>query len=288
MYSDFTKGKLLSDHSTFGIGGAARYFIEVKEIAHLQKVLHFCSSEKLPFFVLGKGSNCLFSDDGFDGLVILNKIDFCERGENHEMYVGAGFSFSLLGMQTARSGLSGLEFAAGIPASVGGAIFMNAGAQGSETQSVLSEVEFVDEKGELYRFKKEELHFSYRSSPFQKMKGAIAAARFQLSQETGARKKQLELLEYRIRTQPYQDKTAGCVFRNPEGASAGLLIDNCGLKGVHCGLAKVSEMHANFLVNTGKCSAKDMLALIRLVQTKVKEQHGYDLEPEIRIIECQK
>ncbi len=288
MYSNFTKSKLLSEHSTFGIGGAARYFIEVKEISELQKVLHFCFSEKLPFFVLGKGSNCLFSDDGFDGLVILNKIDFCHEIENHGIYVGAGFSFSLLGMQTARRGLSGLEFAAGIPATVGGAIFMNAGAQGSDTQSVLSEVEFVDEKGELHLLKKEELEFSYRFSAFQKMKGAIASARFCLSPQEGARKKQLELLDYRIRTQPYHEKTAGCVFRNPVGASAGLLIDNSGLKGVHCGLAKVSEMHANFLVNTGTCTSKDMLELIQLVQKKVKEQHGYDLEPEIRVIECQR
>ena len=284
MYSKFIQEKKLSEISTFGIGGAARYFIEVKDIPSLQEVLRFCFQEKLPYLTVGKGSNCLFSDSGFDGLVILNKIDFFKEIELLHLYVGAGFSFSLLGTQTAKKGLSGLEFAAGIPATVGGAVFMNAGAQGADTQSVLLEVEYVDEEGKLHLLKKNELEFTYRFSSFQKMKGVIASVHFCLSTNQDARAKQLELLDYRICTQPYHEKSAGCVFRNPVGASAGGLIDKCGLKGVSVGGAKVSEMHANFLVNSGNATSADMKALIELVKARVKEQHGFDLETEIRLM----
>jgi UDP-N-acetylmuramate dehydrogenase len=284
LYSKFIQDKKLSEISTFGIGGIARYFIEVKDIPSLQEILRFCFQEKLPYLTVGKGSNCLFSDAGFDGLVILNKIDFCKEIEPLHIYVGAGFSFSLLGMQTAKKGWSGLEFAAGIPATVGGAVFMNAGAQGADTQSALLEVEYVDEEGKLHLLKKSELEFAYRFSSFQKMKGVIASAHFCLTPNQDARAKQLELLDYRICTQPYHEKSAGCVFRNPVGASAGGLIDKCGLKGVSVGGAKVSEMHANFLVNSGNATAADMKALIELVKARVKEQHGFDLETEIRLV----
>ena len=284
MYDLFIQGKLLSEHSTLGIGGPARYFVEVKDIGFMQEVMRFCYSEKLPFFVLGKGSNSLFSDNGFNGLVILNKIDFCKEITPSHFYVGAGYSFSLLGTQTAKKGFSGLEFAAGIPASVGGALFMNAGAQGAETKDTLIAVEYIDEQGELKRFHKEELAFSYRFSSFQKMKGAIVAAYFRLQPSSEARTKQLMLLDYRMSTQPYHEKSAGCIFANPAQSSAGALIDKCGLKGVSVGGAKVSTMHANFLVNAGTATASDMEALIALVRSRVKESCGIELEQEIRIV----
>jgi UDP-N-acetylmuramate dehydrogenase len=284
MYSHFVTDKKLSEITTLGIGGPARYFVEVKEIAFMQELLRFCKAEKLKFHILGKGSNTLFLDAGFNGLVILNKIDFCKESSKGYFEVGAGFSFSLLGMQTAKKGYTGLEFAAGIPAAVGGAVYMNAGAQGTETKNSLVMVEFVDEDGNLHALKKEELIFSYRYSSFQKMKGAIVAAHFQLEPSVEARKKQLELLEYRIRTQPYHEKSAGCIFRNPEGLSCGALIDKCGLKGTVVGGAKVSEVHANFLVNSNSATAQDFLALMDLVKGKIKEFHGIDLDHEIRII----
>ena len=285
MYERFCKEKKLSELSTFGIGGIARYFIEVKDVQTIQAVLQFCTNERLPFLVVGKGSNCLFSDTGFDGLVIANKIDFIEEEPDLQIYVGAGTSFSLLGTQTAKKGLSGLEFAAGIPASVGGAIYMNAGAQGQDTQTSLVEVEFVDEQGVLHRLNKSQMQFGYRSSPFQKMKGVIVAARFQLQSKPEARKEQLDLLQYRIHTQPYHEKSAGCVFRNPQGHSAGSLIDKAGLKGVKIGGASVSEMHANFLINKEGATSQDVKRLIALVQHTVKEKYGVELETEIRIWE---
>ena len=284
MYEKFIQGKRLAELSTFGIGGPARYFIEIHDQVEAERVIQFCHEKQLPYFVLGKGSNCLFSDQGFEGLVILNKIDFCHQEEDSVFYVGAGYSFSLLGIQTARKGFSGLEFAAGIPATVGGAIYMNAGAQGCETQTPLISVEFINEQGTCIELKKEELEFRYRFSSFQNRKGIIVGARFLLSHSDEAKSRQRQLLDYRIQTQPYHEKSAGCVFRNPVGASAGALIDQSGLKGMRIGDAKVSEMHANFLVNASTASSIDMRALIEHVRHTVKERTGFDLEHEIRFI----
>lgn len=278
------KDKLLSDLCTFGVGGPARYFAEVNTIEKMQEILVSCQDHRLSYLILGKGSNCLFDDKGFDGVVILNKINFYEEHHPGIFHVGAGYSFSLLGAQTARKGWSGLEFASGIPGSIGGAVFMNAGANGRETCESLTCVDFVDANGGLRTLKKEELHFAYRSSSFHQMKGAIVGATFTLNQVEGARKKQLEIIAYRQSTQPYGEKTAGCMFRNPNCGHAGALIEKSGLKGAHIGSAKVSEKHANFIVNSGNASCDDILQLVNLVKEQVKEKTGEDLESEVRYI----
>jgi len=285
MYGRFVRGKALRELSTIEIGGPARYFVDVKDIASMQEILRFCYRESMPYLVVGKGSNCLFADSGFEGLVIRNKIEFCHEVAPFRMYVGAGFSFSLLGTQTAKRGASGLEFAAGIPGSVGGAVYMNAAAQGYETQNALESVDYITEEGELVHFPREELSFSYRTSSFQNMMGAIVAATFALVPSEEASHLQKELLDYRLKTQPYSEKSAGCVFRNPRGASAGALIDACGLKGTRIGGAEVSLMHANFLVNIGGATSQDMLDLIDLVQKRVAEKTGYQLEQEVCVID---
>jgi len=195
----------LKEFSTFGIGGPIRLFTEVKSIAQMQEVFEWACRENIPFFVLGKGSNCLFDDRGFDGLIILNKIDFCHWNEN-EVSVGSGYSFSLLGVQSARKGFSGLEFASGIPATVGGAIFMNAGANGSETSKTLLSVQFLSFDGKIFDYPKDDLEFGYRYSSFQKRKGAILSATFVLSSSQEARGRQLAILEARLATQPYKEK----------------------------------------------------------------------------------
>jgi UDP-N-acetylmuramate dehydrogenase len=275
--------KLLKQLSTFGIGGPAKYFIEISTIEDMQGLIAFCAKERLDYLVIGKGSNCLFDDRGFDGVVILNKISFC-KFQKEQVHVGAGYSFSLLGVQTARKGLSGLEFASGIPATVGGAVYMNAGANGQETKDHLLEVSFVNERGDLEILSKNELSFSYRSSSFQKRKGAIVAATFALEPSIEARKKQLTIIEYRTKTQPYGEKSAGCVFRNPLEGSAGALIEKSGLKGQSIGGAEVSSLHANFIINKEDAKANDILSLAKRVQEKVKERLGVDLEMEIRCI----
>lgn len=275
------KGKLLSEISTFGIGGPAKWFFEAKTLEDLQLAIAETHVHDVPFIIVGKGSNTLFDDRGFDGLVILNKIAFCDQKEEI-VHVGAGYNFSLLGVQTARRGWAGLEFASGIPATVGGAIFMNAGANGKETCESLETVSFVDENGNLRLFAKNELMFSYRFSSFQKMKGAIASATFRLEKHEDARKKQLDIVDYRMRTQPYKDKSAGCVFRNPKEHSAGALIERSGLKGLKVGGAEVSVLHANFLINKDKATARDVLELARLVKEKVFAATGIELEMELR------
>jgi UDP-N-acetylmuramate dehydrogenase len=273
------KNRFLSEFSTFGIGGEIRYFVEVHTIEEMEEAFHL----PYPKLFIGKGSNCLFSDQGFNGLAIHNKIDFLDWNE-HGVTVGSGYSFSLLGVQTARKGFAGLEFASGIPATVGGAVFMNAGANGWETCDVLKSVLYFD--GERKTLERSSLEFGYRNSPFQKMKGVILAATFTLKSDPDARQTQLQIIDYRMKTQPLKEKSAGCIFRNPQGGSAGALIDRCGLKGMGVGGAKVSETHANFIVNSAQGTAADVKELIRLVQEKVFQQTGVYLEPEVRMIDA--
>jgi UDP-N-acetylmuramate dehydrogenase len=289
-FLDFQRNIPLSNHSTFRIGGTCDYFIEVREILQLMKVINFCKTEGLKFHILGKGSNSLFSDRGFRGVVIFNKIDFIEKN-NASYRVGAGYSFSLLGAQSAKNGFKGLEFASGIPASVGGAIYMNAGANGGETKDYLYSVEYLNEDMTLSLLKKSDIEFSYRYSSFQKMKGIILAATFELMPCKEARDYQLKLLNYRTQTQPYSDPSAGCVFKNPgkvfDGVclSAGSLIESAGLKGCNIGGAQVSSKHANFIINKGSATAQDVKALIEVVKQKVYLEHKIWLEDEVRFID---
>ncbi len=275
--------RTLSELSTFGIGGPIHLTCEVRSVDDLREAYAFAAREALSTLILGKGSNSLFNDAPFEGLVILNKIELLEISGS-EVSAGAGTSFSLLGAQTARRGLSGLEFASGIPATVGGAIFMNAGANGQETASTLQSVSYLFPTGELQVFQRDALLFNYRTSPFQAMNGCIVSAQFRLVPSPDARRAQLALIERRMQTQPLKDKSAGCIFRNPTPhLSAGALIDQCGLKGTAIGGARISPLHANFIVNTGNARASDVRLLIALIQERVRLATGVELEPEIRI-----
>ena len=279
------KQKLLRDFSTFGIGGPARYFAKAKTVEQMQEMLTFAHTASLRALILGKGSNILFDDRGFDGLVILNRIDYLSNSPTEGAFrVGSGYSFPRLGGFTARNGWSGLEFASGIPATVGGAIYMNAGANGKETADTLHEVGYVTEKGELKRLAKNALNFSYRSSSFQQWGGAIVEGVFHLTASINAQKDQKQLLHYRLKTQPYGEKSAGCAFRNPKEMAAGQLIEECGLKGQTQGGASISTLHANFIVNKGKAKAQDVLTLMHKVKEQIYIKKGIILEEEIRYI----
>lgn len=277
----------LKEFCTFNIGGPARYFFKAYTIEAMQRALFWCRSNEIPYLILGKGSNCLFDDEGYSGAIILNKIEFFNIPYLGTFHVGAGYSFSLLSVQTARKGWGGLEFASGIPASVGGAIYMNAGANGSETCQTLSSVDFIDEKGDLSTIPRSDLMFSYRHSPFQNLKGAIVGATFTLKPKSEARKQQIELINIRKQTQPYGTRSAGCVFLNPASGNAGQLIEQCGLKGFMIGRAQVSPVHANFLINVDTATGKEMQTLITFVQARVKEVTGIELRSEIRRIPYQ-
>lgn len=277
----------LNSLTTFGIGGPARYFFEIHTIEEMQEAMKYCCSRGLRYFILGKGSNSLFDDRGFNGAVIANRIETLEKIAPDAFQVGAGYSFSLLGTQTARQGYSGLEFASGIPGSVGGAIFMNAGANGRETCQSLLSVDFVTEEGELIHLKRDDLSFAYRTSCFQSRRGAIVRAIFKLTPSSTARQDQLKIIHYRKETQPYGEMSAGCVFRNPLSGHAGALIEKSGLKGASIGGAQVSTVHANFIINTGSATAKDVIALMNLVKQRVKETTDVSLESEVRLIAYQ-
>ena len=276
--------RFLSEFSTFGIGGPISHFVSVRTIEEMQSAFAWARERHLPTLVIGKGSNSLFSDEGFLGLAILNKIDDCAI-EGLRVTVGSGYSFSLLGSQTARRSLSGLEFASGIPATVGGAIFMNAGANKREACDALLSVTYLHEDGRSEEFLREKLLFSYRKSPFQELKGAIVRAVFRLELSLSAKATQLEIVNYRMKTQPLKEKSIGCIFKNPQkGMSAGALIEECGLKKCKIGGAEVSDIHANFIINTKNASAKDVLELIRIIQWRVKLKTGIELHPEIRVL----
>lgn len=281
------KQKPLNKLCTFGIGGPARYYVEITQVKQLQKLLPYVDSLSLPYFVLGKGSNILFDDRGFDGIVIHNKISYLESSEQGLFSVGAGHSFARLGALTARQGWSGLEFASGIPGSVGGAVFMNAGANGVETADSLTHVEFISMDGELSKIDKSTLDFSYRTSPFQQKRGVISGAHFLLTPLTSSKSIQRKILDYRLETQPYGEKSAGCIFRNPKNDSAGALIERCGLKGLSVGDAQVSTQHANFIINKGHASAVDVLKLMNLLKEKLFSSTGIHLESEVRYIPYQ-
>ena len=266
-----------------GVGGGAEYFVEVKSSSEMREALLWAKAHKIRPFILGKGSNLLFDDAGFAGLVILNQIAHFEQ-KGALFRVGAGYSFARLGIQTARLGFAGLEFACGVPGSVGGAVFMNAGAGGQETQEVLEEVEVVTFEGESKRLSRGDLPFSYRTSPFQKGGMAIVSATFRLREAEEARSEQLSYLSHRQKTQPLTDKSSGCIFRNPEGEAAGALIERCGLKGVSVGRATVSILHGNFIVNEGGATCEEVRQLIERVKGEVKKRAGVDLREEVRYI----
>lgn len=262
-----------------GVGGPAHYFSKVRTKEEMQEQISFALKEKLPFFVLGKGSNSLFDDRGFAGLVILNQIDFCER-QGNRFRVGSGFSFPRLGKLTTKLGFTGLEFAAGIPATVGGAVFMNAGAGKQEVKDTLKSVLFVDTQSHLI----EEFDFSYRNSCFQTMQGAIVEATFELEASLRAKEEEKKKMQYRLRTQPYKMKSCGCIFRNLKHEAAGRLIETCGLKGMRVGGVSVSQLHGNFIVNDQNGTASDVRLLIQKIQEKIYQETGFLLEEEIRFI----
>ena len=278
----------LANHTTMKIGGPADLFIEPTSIGNLEKVMNIILKQHLPWRVIGRGSNLLVSDQGIEGVVIkLGKgLDDVEIHET-KVRVGAGFSLVTLAVQISKKGLSGLEFASGIPGSLGGAVYMNAGAHGSDMSEVLEKVHVLFEDGTVAWLSKEEMEFSYRTSILQKKRpGIVLEAVFQL--KSGNRDeivaKMQENKNYRKDTQPYNLPCAGSIFRNPLPYYAGQLVQDAGLKGYSIGGAQISPMHGNFIVNTGNGKAEDVLALIQHIKGTIYQQFGINIETEVEII----
>ncbi|WP_139489953.1 UDP-N-acetylmuramate dehydrogenase [Brevibacillus dissolubilis] len=277
----------LAHHTTWRIGGPADLLIQPIDKEKLILAVQTIHRHKIPWSVIGRGSNLLVRDGGIRGAVfkVAEGLSHCQF-EGEEVCVGAGYSMIRLTVEAGKMGLTGMEFAGGIPGSVGGAVYMNAGAHGSDLSRILKEAEILFEDGEIATMNAEELEFSYRTSLLQKRKGIVLEATFRL--ERGDRKQIASVLaankDRRRRTQPLQMPCAGSVFRNPPGDHAGRLIEACGLKG-HCiGGAQISEMHANFIVNRGGATATDVLTLIEFARNTVRERFGVDLHPEVLVM----
>ena len=271
-------------HTTFKIGGEADIDIVVNSIEELKSVTHQLKACGVPFMMLGKGSNLLVSDDGIEGAVVELSGNFKELSvDGDTITCGAGVTLSKLCTVALENGLSGLEFAYGIPGSVGGAVYMNAGAYGGETKDVVREVVFLDENGEVVTYSNEQAQFSYRSSIFKKNNGIILFSKYKLTKADPAsiKEKMDDFMDRRRTKQPLEYPSAGSVFKRPEGAFAGTLIEQCGLKGKTVGGAQVSEKHAGFIVNIGGATCRDVMELVRIIQDTVKSETGYTLEREL-------
>lgn len=275
-------------HTTYKVGGPARAYIEVKDIPALQTIMEMIKKHHIPYYVIGRGSNVLFSDKEFDGLILslnqyFNKIEI----EGHIVTAQAGASVIKMALSAANHSLSGLEFISGIPASVGGVIYMNAGAYLSEVAAVLSEVTLLNSAGEIVTLTNEEMQFSYRSSILQDHPDwVVLEAKFSLTQ--GDKEEIKELMKNRkakrMATQPWDRPSAGSVFRNPDECPAWKYIDECGLRGYSIGHAKVSTKHSNFIVNSGYASAQDIKNLIEHIQLQVWERFQVELHTEVRFM----
>jgi UDP-N-acetylmuramate dehydrogenase len=280
----------LARHTSIKIGGPADYFFTVENGAALARLLPALQQRDIAFWLLGNGSNVLISDLGVRGAVIhlagdFRRVAWSEQGTFGWADVGAAHSVTQLVREAARKGYAGLEFAEGIPGSMGGALVMNAGAYGSEFEQVVDSVDAVTQEGKPIRFSRQELTFSYRDSHLPA--GIIVTqVRLRLRKEgvTQVSSKVKALVTKRKSSQPSGFPNSGSMFRNPAGDFAGRLIEAAGLKGKRIGQAQISERHANFIVNHGGAKAEEVRQLMELAGAEVNKQFGISLEPEVRLI----
>lgn len=275
----------MKKHTTFRIGGPADYFVMPERVEEVQAVVALCREDQIPYYVLGNGSNLLVSDDGFRGVIIqFYKNRNAVRVEGETIRAQTGALLSQIAAEAWKHELTGFEFAAGIPGTLGGAVVMNAGAYGGEMKDVLLEVTALTQEGEVKVLKKEELDLGYRTSVIGK-KGYIA-----LEAVIGLKKGDAgvirstmdDLKERRTTKQPLEYPSAGSTFKRPEGYFAGKLIQDTGLQGFTVGGAQVSEKHCGFVINAGNATAKDVAELMREVSDRVEAKFGVPLEPEVK------
>lgn len=279
----------MSKYTTFRIGGNASVMLTPTTDEQLASIIKKCKKDNIKPFIIGNGSNMLISDKGLDTVV----INMCRPDPKIELVNGdtvvcdAGATMSKVCNFALENGLTGLEFAFGIPGSAGGAAYMNAGAYGGEMKDVLVECRHIDSDGNFGSLKGEELGLAYRTSAYEHNGYIITTLVMKLSKgnKDEIRAKMQELLQRRKDKQPLEYPSAGSTFKRPEGYFAGALIEECGLKGYSVGGAQVSEKHAGFVINKGDASAKDVLDLIKYIQDKVLSEKGVMLEPEVRLIE---
>ena len=276
----------MSAHTSFKIGGNADAFVSVKNVLEIQSLISYCKDNNVPYMIVGNGSNLLVGDGGIRGVVIRvgENMQSCEvRGER--VYAEAGILMSKLSNIILRAELTGFETLSGIPGTLGGGIYMNAGAYGGEIKDVVCEVTYIDTDGEIKTSKNAELDFSYRHSVFCDKKCVILSAVLKLKKGNYEEIK-AAMVDYNKRRsdkQPLNMPSAGSTFKRPEGYFAGKLIQDCNLMGYTIGGAQVSEKHAGFVVNRGGATADDVFKLIDYVKKTVMDKFGVELEPEVRL-----
>ncbi len=285
LKSKILKNEPMSRHTSWQVGGPADYLICPADSGELQVVTRFCHERGMPLHVVGSGTNLLVLDGGIRGLVVKIAEPFNHvRVSANRLEAGAGIFLTRLAEYTAEAGLGGLEFVCGIPGSLGGALVMNAGAFGGSIGEKVLSVELVDYRGNMRTCGKKDLQFAYRSSSLAG-RGIITGALLELEvgEPAQIRAKMEEALVWRGERHP-RGPSAGSVFRNLPHWPAGKVIEEAGARGMSIGGAKVSEIHANFIINTGGATASDILNLIRAVQESVRNSFGLELQPEVKII----
>jgi len=293
---DMVSGKVLFDepmsrHTSIGVGGIADAVVWPERSEELGRIIHFLWQFHIPFIPVGNGTNLIVKDGGFKGAVIsmlgMNSISLVDRGpEQVLLRAGAGVTLSEIVLLSEKKALSGMEFCAGIPGSVGGAVKMNAGAWGNEIKDVIETVELMIISGEILESRKDDLKFAYRNLDISEGT-IIVGASFLLARgvEEQIHSRINEILGKRKNNHPLEYRNAGSVFKNPNGGiPAGRIIDEVGLKGIQIGNAKISEKHGNFIVNLGNAKASDVIALIDMIKTKVSKERGITLQTEVMIV----
>ena len=289
------KGKILfhvplSRYTSLRVGGPADIMIYPSDVMELQKVICFSQTQAIPYFVIGRGSNLLIKDGGLKGIAIrlslgFKRIKLLNRSRNHtSVLVEAGVSLNRLLKFCVGRGLSGLEFLSGIPGSIGGALAMNSGAQGRQMKDVTESLALITPQAEVIERSKEHLNFEYRKLHLPTGTIILKAQILMKHRSKRIILSEVEKIKKRRRqTQPLNLPSAGSIFKNPIGKSAGQLIEQTGLKGFRVGNAEISEKHANFIVNLGGATAKDILSIMKTIQNRVYQKTGIRLEPEIKI-----
>ncbi len=278
----------MARHISFRVGGDADYFVTCHNKSELATVLSYLTEREVAHLLIGNGSNLLFSDNGYRGVIVHLDGDFKEaKVEGTKVIAGSGKLLSGVSSLAAENGLAGMEFASGIPGSIGGAVFMNAGAYGGEMKDIVSRVHLMTPDGkEEYIREGKDMDFSYRHSGIQSTGEIVTMVELELKPDDpeAIQARIAELTEKRVSKQPVNYPSAGSTFKRPVGGYAAALIEEAGLKGTSVGGAEVSEKHSGFIINKGGATATDVLALMDLVAEKVYENSGIRLEPEVRII----
>ena len=283
----FVENESLKKHTTMKVGGNADFIVYPKNAEEVSMLISFLNKENIRYYILGNGSNVMFSDEGFKGVIIKSEKLNDIKIDGNKIYFGAGVSMTKAAKTAVENSLSGIEYCYGIPGNIGGGLYMNAGAYGGEISSSLVSVDCVDENGEIKTISAKDCDYGYRHSVFMSRRRFILGGLFQFEYGNKAELKRFceEIMQKRISKQPLDMPSAGSSFKRPAGYFAAALIDECGLKGKTIGGAQVSEKHAGFIVNKGDATCKDITALADYVENEVDKKTGIKIEKEMIIVE---